>query len=188
MGDGERQIESIEDEPGSVSSSVSQNTEILPTENSAVSPSKPSATQNYLPSPHRGTPEESVEVVEVVDVDTELEGQQMKANELAKKEAGVAFNVRRRQRKLFAECNVCLSEVAVGKASQDLSLLKLHITTSKHKLNVAIAQSRSSEIPRETQELRNRIQGKFSAFKGRRFCVAPAIRRSLFLSDPFSSI
>ena len=91
LGDGERQIESIDDEPGSVSSSVSLNTEILPTENSAASPSKPSATENYLPSPHRGTPEESVEVVEVVDVDTELEGQQMKAKRTCKERSRRGF-------------------------------------------------------------------------------------------------
>ena len=105
--------------------------------------------------------EEHVEVVEVVDVDTELESQQLKANELAKKEPGVAFNIKRRQGKLFAECNVCSSEVAVGQANQNLSLLKLHIITSRHKLNVAISRSRSSEIPTEIQGLRNQIEGKF---------------------------
>ena len=66
-------------------------------------------------------------------MDTELESQQLKANELAKKEPGVAFNIKRRQGKLFAECNVCSSEVAVGQANQNLSLLKLHIITSRHK-------------------------------------------------------
>ena len=50
-------------------------------------------------------------------MDTELESQQLKANELAKKEPGVAFNSKRRQGKLFAECNVCSSEVAVGQAN-----------------------------------------------------------------------
>ena len=94
-------------------------------------------------------------------MDTELESQQLKANELAKKEPGVAFNIKRRQGKLFAECNVCSSEVAVGQANQNLSLLKLHIITSRHKLNVAISRSRSSEIPTEIQGLRNQIEGKF---------------------------
>ena len=84
----------------------------------------------------------------MVDVDTELKSQQLRANELAKKEPGVDFHIKRRQGKLFAECNVCSPEVAVGQANQDLSLLKLHITTSKHKLNTVISRSRSSEIPK----------------------------------------
>lgn len=105
----------------------------------------------------------------MVDVDTELKGQQLRANELAKKEPGVAFNIKRRQGKLFGECNVCSSELAVGQANQDLSLLKLHITTSKHKLNTAISRSRSSETPKEIQDLRNHIHCKFPKvflFKG----------------------
>ena len=95
------------------------------------------------------------------DGDTELQDQQIKANELAKQETGDSFAVKRRQGKLFVDCNVCLSEVAVGKASQGLSLLRLHISTSKHKLNAAIAQSRSTEMPKEIQELRDQIESKF---------------------------
>ena len=158
----EGQTESIVNKPGSVSTSASLNLgDVFPAENTSTRPSKPSATKNHTPSPHHDITEEHVEVVEVVDVDTELESQQLKANELAKKEPGVAFNIKRRQGKLFAECNVCSSEVAVGQANQDLSLLKLHIITSRHKLNVAISRSRSSEIPTEIQGLRNQIEGKF---------------------------
>lgn len=162
--------------------------DVFPAENTSTRPLKPSATKNHTPSPHHDITEEHVEVVEVVDVDTELESQQLKANELAKKEPGVAFNIKRRQGKLFAECNVCSSEVAVGQANQDLSLLKLHIITSSHKLNVAISRSRSSEIPTEIQGLRNQIEGKFFTFRERRFCAIPAIHHLLFLNDPFSSI
>ena len=122
---------------------------------------QPSGTKNDLVSPHRATPEQSVEVVEVpVDVDPELKVQQMKASKLAKKEGGVTFKIWR-QGKLFAECNISSCEVAVGKPNQVLSLLKRHITTTKHKLNVAIAQSRSSEMPKEVQELRSQIEEKF---------------------------
>ena len=161
--EGEGQTESIVNQPVSVSTSASLNLEdVFPAQNTSTMPSKPSATNNHTPSsPHHDITEEHVEVVEVVDVDTELESQQLKANELAKKEPGVAFNIKRRQGKLFAECNVCSSEVAVGQANQDLSLLKLHIITSRHKLNVAISRSRSSEIPTEIQGLRNQIEGKF---------------------------
>ena len=161
--EGEGQTESIVDKPVSVSTSASLNLGgVFPAENTSTRPSKPSATKNDTPSsPHHDITEEHVEVVEVVDVDTELESQQLKANELAKKEPGVAFNIKRRQGKLFAECNVCSSEVAVGQANQNLSLLKLHIITSRHKLNVAISRSRSSEIPTEIQGLRNQIEGKF---------------------------
>lgn len=53
-------------------------------EDIAVSPSESSTTENEDTSPH--TPERSAEVIEVsADVDTELEDQQIKANELAKK-------------------------------------------------------------------------------------------------------
>ena len=161
--EGEGQTESIVNQPVSVSTSASLNLEdVFPAQNTSTMPSKPSTTKNHTPSsPHHDITEEHVEVVEVVDVDTELESQQLKANELAKKEPGVAFNIKRRQGKLFAECNVCSSEVAVGQANQDLSLLKLHIITSRHKLNVAISRSRSSEIPTEIQGLRNQIEGKF---------------------------
>ena len=194
--EGEGQTESIVNKPVSVSTSASLNlVDVFPAENTSTRPSKPSATKNDTPSsPHHDITEEHVEVVEevdvdteleseqlkandlakkepgveehvevveVVDVDTELESQQLKANELAKKEPGVAFNIKRRQGKLFAECNVCSSEVAVGQANQNLSLLKLHIITSRHKLNVAISRSRSSEIPTEIQGLRNQIEGKF---------------------------
>ena len=161
--EGEGQTESIVNKPVSVSTSASLNLgDVFPAENTSTRPSKPSATKNDTPSsPHHDITKEHVEVVEVVDVDTELESQQLKANELAKKEPGVAFNIKRRQGKLFAECNVCSSEVAVGQANQNLSLLKLHIITSRHKLNVAISRSRSSEIPTEIQGLRNQIEGKF---------------------------
>lgn len=161
--EGEGQTESIVNKPVSVSTSASLNLgDVFPAENTSTRPSKPSATKNDTPSsPHHDITEEHVEVVEVVDVDTELESQQLKANELAKKEPGVAFNIKRREGKLFAECNVCSSEVAVGQAKQNLSLLKLHIITSRHKLNVAISRSRSSEIPTEIQGLRNQIEGKF---------------------------
>ena len=161
--EGEGQTESIVNKPVSVSTSASLNlVDVSPAENTSTRPSKPSATKNDTPSsPHHDITEEHVEVVEVVDVDTELESQQLKANELAKKEPGVAFNIKRREGKLFAECNVCSSEVAVGQANQNLSLLKLHIITSRHKLNVAISRSRSSEIPTEIQGLRNQIEGKF---------------------------
>ena len=161
--EGEGQTESIVNQPVSVSTSASLNLEdVFPAQNTSTMPSKPSATKNHTPSsPHHDITEEHVELVEVVDVDTELESQQLKVNELAKKEPGVAFNIKRRQGKLFAECNVCSSEVAVGQANQDLSLLKLRIITSRHKLNVAISRSRSSEIPTEIQGLRNQIEGKF---------------------------
>lgn len=161
--EGEGQTESIVNKPVSVSTSASLNLgDVFPAENTSTRPSKPSASKNDTPSsPHHDITEEHVEVVEVVDVDTELESQQLKANELAKKEPGVAFNIKRREGKLFAECNVCSSEVAVGQAKQNLSLLKLHIITSRHKLNVAISRSRSSEIPTEIQGLRNQIEGKF---------------------------
>lgn len=161
--EGEGQTESIVNKPVSVSTSASLNLgDVFPAENTSTRASKPSATKNDTPSsPHHDITEEHVEVVEVVDVDTELESQQLKANELAKKEPGVAFNIKRREGKLFAECNVCSSEVAVGQANQNLSLLKLHIITSRHKLNVAISRSRSSEIPTEIQGLRNQIEGKF---------------------------
>ena len=161
--EGEGQTESIVNKPVSVSTSASLNLgDVFPAENTSTRPSKPSATKNDTPSsPHHDITEEHVEVVEEVDVDTELESQQLKANELAKKEPGVAFNIKRREGKLFAECNVCSSEVAVGQAKQNLSLLKLHIITSRHKLNVAISRSRSSEIPTEIQGLRNQIEGKF---------------------------
>lgn len=161
--EGEGQTESIVNKPVSVSTSASLNLgDVFPAENTSTRPSKPSATKNDTPSsPHHDITEEHVEVVEVVDVDTELESQQLKANELAKKKPGVAFNIKRREGKLFAECNVCSSEVAVGQAKQNLSLLKLHIITSRHKLNVAISRSRSSEIPTEIQGLRNQIEGKF---------------------------
>ena len=161
--EGEGQTESIVNKPVSVSTSASLNlVDVFPAENTSTRPSQPSATKNDTPSsPHHDITEEHVEVVEVVDVDTELESQQLKANELAKKEPGVAFNIKRREGKLFAECNVCSSEVAVGQANQNLSLLKLHIITSRHKLNVAISRSRSSEIPTEIQGLRNQIGGKF---------------------------
>lgn len=149
--DGEGLVESVVNKPGSVSTSVSLNLgDVFPEENTSA-----------RSSPPHGIPEKRVEVVEVVDVDNELKGQQLKANELAKKEPGVAFNIKRRQGKLFAECNVCSSEVAVGQANQDLSLLKLHITTSKHKLNTAISRSRSSEIPKEIQDLHSQIQVQF---------------------------
>jgi len=158
--EGEGQTESIVNTPDSVSTSASLNlSDVFPAENTST---KPSATTNHTPSsPHHDITEEHVEVIEVVDVDTELESQQLKANELAKKEPGVAFNIKRRQGKLFAECNVCSSEVTVGQANQDLSLFKLHIITSRHKLNVAISRSRGSEIPTEIQGLRNQIEGKF---------------------------
>ena len=161
--DGEGQVESIVNKLGSVSTSASLNFgDIFRAENTSTRPLKPSATKNHIPSsPHHDITEERVNVVEVVDVDTKLESQQLKANELAKKEPGVAFNIKRRQGKLFAECNVCSSEVAVGQANQDLSLLKLHIITLRHKFNVAISRSRSSEIPTEIQGLRNQIDGKF---------------------------
>lgn len=162
--EGEGQTESIVNKPVSVSTLASLNLgDVFPAENTSTRPSKPSATKNDTPSsPHHDITEEHVEVVEVVDVDIELESRQLKANELAKKEPGVAFNIKRREGKLFAECNVCSSEVAVGQANQNLSLLKLHIITSRHKLNVAISRSRSSEIPTEIQGLRNQIEGKFS--------------------------
>ena len=161
--DGEGQVESIVNKLGSVSTSASLNFgDVFLAENTSTRPLKPSATTNHIPSsPHHDITEESVEVIEVVDVDTELESQQLKANELAKKEPGVAFNIKRRQGKLFAECNVCSSKVAVGQANQDLSLLKLHIITSRHKLNVVISRSRSSEIPTEIQGLRNQIESEF---------------------------
>ena len=161
--DGEGLVESIVNKPGSVSTPASLNLgDVFPAENTNARPSKPSPTKNYIPSsPPHGISDERVQVVEVVDVDTELESQQLRANKLAKKEPGVAFNITRKQGKLFAECNVCSSEVAVGQSNQDLSLLKLHITTSKHKLNAAISRSRSSEIPKEIQDLRNQIQSKF---------------------------
>ena len=161
--EGEGQTESIVNKPGSVLTSASLNLgDVFPAENTSTRPSKPSATKNHTPSsPRHDITEEHVEVVELVDVDTELESQQLKANELAKKEPGVAFNIKKRQGKLFAECNMCSSEVVVGQANQDLSLLKLHIITSRHKLNVAISRSRSSEIPTEIQGLRNQIEGKF---------------------------
>lgn len=135
--DREELVESIVNKTGSVSTSASLNLEdVYPSENTCT-----------RLSPPNGIPEERVEIVEVVDVDTELKSQQLRANELAK-EPGIAFHIKRRQGKLFAECNVCSSEVAVGQANQDLSLLKLHITTSKHKLNTVISRSRSSEIPK----------------------------------------
>ena len=114
--DGEGQVESIVNKLGSVSTSASLNFgDVFLAENTSTRPLKPSATKNHIPSsPHHDITEESVEVIEVVDVDTELESQQLKANELAKKEPGVAFNIKRRQGKLFAECNVCSSKVAVG--------------------------------------------------------------------------
>lgn len=117
--EGEGQTESIVNKPVSVSTSASLNlVDVSPAENTSTRPSKPSATKNDTPSsPHHDITEEHVEVVEEVDVDTELESQQLKANELAKKEPGVAFNSKRRQGKLFAECNVCSSEVAVGQAN-----------------------------------------------------------------------
>lgn len=90
--DGEGLVESIVNKPGSVSTSVSLNIgNVCLAENTSA-----------RPSPPHGIPEEGVEVVEVVDVDNELKSQQLKANELAKKEPGVAFNIKRRQGKLFA--------------------------------------------------------------------------------------
>lgn len=186
---GEGQVESIVNKLGSVSTSASLNFgDVFRAENTSTRPLKPSATKNHIPSsPHHEIIEESVEVIEVVDVDTEQESQQLKANELAKKEPGVVFNIKRRQGKLFAECNVCSSKVAVGQANQDLSLLKLHIITSRHKLNVIISRFRSSEIPTEIQGLRNQIEDKFPKVfhsQGRRFCAVPAIHlhRSLLFN------
>lgn len=91
----EAQMESTEDEPFSVSGLVSGNTkETQLAEDIAVSPSESSTTENEVTSPH--APERSAEVIEVsADVDTELEDQQIKANELAKKEAGVTFKIKR---------------------------------------------------------------------------------------------
>ena len=155
------QLDNIVDDPASASGLVLSNAgDTLLAKDTAASPLKASETENDLTSSL--LPEKSVEVIEVsADGDTELQDQQIKANELAKQETGVSFAVKRKQGKLFADCNVCLSEVAVEKASQGLSLLRLHISTSKHKLNAAIAQSRSTEMPKEIQELRDQIESKF---------------------------
>lgn len=156
--DGQGLVESIVNKPGSVSTSVSLNLgDVFPAENTSA-----------RPSPPHGIPEERIEVVGVVDVDNKLKSQQLKANELAKEESGVAFNIKRRQGKLFPECNVCSSEVTVGQANHDLSLLKLHITTSKHKLNTAINRSRSSEILKEIQRNSDssQISQSFSLSRG----------------------
>ena len=155
------QLDNIVDDPASASGLALSNAgDTLLAKDTAASPLKASETENDLTSSL--LPEKSVEVMEVsADGDTELQDQQIKANELAKQETGDSFAVKRRQGKLFVDCNVCLSEVAVGKASQGLSLLRLHISTSKHKLNAAIAQSRSTEMPKEIQELRDQIESKF---------------------------
>ena len=137
--DGKGLVESIVNKPGSVSTSASLNLRgVFLAEN----------TSAKLPPPH-GILEECVEVVEVVDIDTKLKSQQLRPNELAKKEPDLACNIKRRQGKLYVECNVCSSEVTVGQVNQDLSLLKLHNTTLKHKLTTAISWSRSSEMPKE---------------------------------------
>ena len=135
--DGKGLVESIVNKPGSVSTSASLNLRgVFLAEN----------TSAKLPPPH-GIPEECVEVVEVVDIDTKLKSQteKLRPNQLEKKEPDLACNMKRRQGKLYVECNVCSSEVTVGQVNQDLSLLKLHNTTLKHKLNTA----RSSEMPKE---------------------------------------
>ena len=97
LGDSEGLIEITEDDQGSVSNSPSLNSqEIVQAQISASS-------EKSQVSPCCATPDKEMEVIEVAaDEDTELKVQQVKANELAKKE-DAAFKIKRRQGKFFAE-------------------------------------------------------------------------------------
>lgn len=71
------------------------------------------------------------------------------------------FQIRRRNGKVVAFCNICTTTIATGEAHQGLFCIRQHITTQTHKTNLEITHSRESEILLAIQTLQREIDEQF---------------------------
>ena len=71
------------------------------------------------------------------------------------------FEIRRRNGKVVAFCNICMTTIATGEAHQGLFCIRQHMATQTHKTNLEITHSRESEILLVIQTLQREIDEQF---------------------------
>lgn len=81
------------------------------------------------------------------NTDNEVRSLQKRVDSLASNKE--VFEIRRRNGKVVAFCNICTTIIATGEAHQGLFCIRQHVATQTHtcKTNLEITHSRESEIP-----------------------------------------
>lgn len=85
------------------------------------------------------------------NTDNEVRSLQKRVDPLASDKE--VFEIRRRNGKVVAFCNICTATIAMGEAYHGLFCIRQHMATQTHKTNLEITHSRESEIPLVIQTL-----------------------------------
>ena len=93
------------------------------------------------------------------NTDDEVRSLQKRVDSLASNKQ--VFEIRRRNGKVVAFCNICTTTIATGEAHQGLFCIRQHMATQTHKTNLEITRSRESEIPLAIQTLQREIDEQF---------------------------
>ena len=93
------------------------------------------------------------------NTDNEVRSLQKRVDSLASDKE--VFEIRRRNGKVVAFCNICTTTIATGEAHQGLFCIRQHKATQTHKTNLEITHSRESEIPVAMQTLQREIDEQF---------------------------
>ena len=93
------------------------------------------------------------------NTDDEVRSLQKRVDSLASNKQ--VFEIRRRNGKVVAFCNICTTTIATGEAHQGLFCIRQHMATQTHKTNLEITHSRESEIPLAIQTLQREIDEQF---------------------------
>lgn len=81
------------------------------------------------------------------NTDNEVRSLQKRVDSLASNKQ--VFEIRRRNGKVVAFCNICTTTIATGEAHQGLFCIRQHVATQTHKTNLEITHSRETKIPLE---------------------------------------
>lgn len=71
------------------------------------------------------------------------------------------FQLRRRNGKIVAFCNICMTTIATGETHKGLNFIKQHMASQTHKTNLEIVHCRESEIPLSIQTIQREIDEQF---------------------------
>ena len=93
------------------------------------------------------------------NTDNEVRSLQKRVDSLAPDKE--VFEIRRRNGKVVAFCNICKTTTATGEAYQGLFCIRQSMATQTHKTNLEITHSRESEIPLVIQTLQREIDEQF---------------------------
>ena len=93
------------------------------------------------------------------NTDNEVRSLQKRVDSLASDKE--VFEIRRRNGKVVAFCNIYKTTIATGEAHQGLFCIRQHMATQTHKTNLEITHSRESEILLVIQTLQREIDEQF---------------------------